>query len=66
MLLPFGEENILSYFELKQIATRMVIQYGWGPVDSPVVYHRGRAIYSIETLMMGFKVKVKPIQDMWS
>lgn len=41
LLLPFGEENFLSSSELKQaqeIATRMVIQYGWGPDDSPAVY----------------------------
>ncbi|CAH1414735.1 unnamed protein product [Lactuca virosa] len=49
MLLPFGEENILSLSELKQaqeIATRMVIQYGWGPGpdDSPTVYHHGNAV----------------------
>ncbi|KAI3812339.1 hypothetical protein L1987_17046 [Smallanthus sonchifolius] len=50
MLLPFGEENILSSSELKQaqeIATRMVIQYGWGPDDSPVVYHHGRAVTAL-------------------
>ncbi|XP_047319019.1 probable inactive ATP-dependent zinc metalloprotease FTSHI 5, chloroplastic [Impatiens glandulifera] len=46
LLLPFGEENILSSSELKQaqeIATRMVIQYGWGPDGSPVVYHHANA-----------------------
>lgn len=46
LLLPFGEENILSSSEIKQaqeIATRMVIQYGWGPDDSPTVYHHGNA-----------------------
>ncbi|GAA0147429.1 metalloprotease [Lithospermum erythrorhizon] len=46
LLLPFGEENILSASELKQaqeIATRMVIQYGWGPDSSPVIYHYGNA-----------------------
>ncbi|GMP92514.1 hypothetical protein CsSME_00042709 [Camellia sinensis var. sinensis] len=46
LLLPFGEENILSYSDLKQaqeIATRMVIQYGWGPDDSPTIYHHGNA-----------------------
>lgn len=73
LLLPFGEENILSSSELKdaqevvnafhflffiiivlssdfnwslvQIATRMVIQYGWGPDDSPTIYHHGTAVY---------------------
>lgn len=46
LLLPFGEENILSSSELKdaqEIATRMVIQYGWGPDDSPTIYHHGTA-----------------------
>ncbi|XP_073314829.1 probable inactive ATP-dependent zinc metalloprotease FTSHI 5, chloroplastic [Primulina huaijiensis] len=46
MLLPFGEENILSSSELKEaqeIATRMVIQFGWGPDDSPTIYHHGNA-----------------------
>ncbi|CAA6654379.1 unnamed protein product [Spirodela intermedia] len=41
LLLSFGEENFLSSSELKQaqeIATRMVIQYGWGPDDSPTIY----------------------------
>ncbi|KAJ0446515.1 putative peptidase M41, AAA+ ATPase domain, ATPase, AAA-type, core [Helianthus annuus] len=50
MLLPFGEENILSSSELNQaqeIATRMVIQYGWGPDDSPVVYHHGNAVTAL-------------------
>ncbi|XP_063940731.1 probable inactive ATP-dependent zinc metalloprotease FTSHI 5, chloroplastic [Daucus carota subsp. sativus] len=46
LLLPFGEENILSSSEIKQaeeIATRMVIQYGWGPDDSPTIYHHNNA-----------------------
>ncbi|KAK7269162.1 hypothetical protein RIF29_21878 [Crotalaria pallida] len=46
MLLPFGEENILSSSEIQQaqeIATRMVIQYGWGPDDSPSIYYRNNA-----------------------
>lgn len=50
ILLPFGEENILSMSELKQaqeISTRMVIQYGWGPDDSPVVYHHGNAVTAL-------------------
>ncbi|KAI3698633.1 hypothetical protein L2E82_42328 [Cichorium intybus] len=50
LLLPFGEENILSLSELKQaqeIATRMVIQYGWGPDDSPTVYHHGNAVTAL-------------------
>nr|GMD65484.1 probable inactive ATP-dependent zinc metalloprotease FTSHI 5, chloroplastic isoform X1 [Ipomoea batatas] len=46
LLLPFGEDNVLSSSELKQaqeISTRMVIQYGWGPDDSPTIYHHGNA-----------------------
>ncbi|GKV07084.1 hypothetical protein SLEP1_g18890 [Rubroshorea leprosula] len=46
LLLPFGEENFLSASELKQaqeIATRMVIQYGWGPDDSTAIYYRSNA-----------------------
>ncbi|KMZ75813.1 hypothetical protein ZOSMA_10G00810 [Zostera marina] len=41
MLLPFGEENMLCSAELEEaqeIATRMVIQYGWGPDDSAAIY----------------------------
>ncbi|XP_068666932.1 probable inactive ATP-dependent zinc metalloprotease FTSHI 5, chloroplastic isoform X2 [Aristolochia californica] len=41
LLLPFGEKNFLSSSELKQaqeIATRMVMQYGWGPDDSLAIY----------------------------
>ncbi|KAL9303714.1 hypothetical protein ACSQ67_020977 [Phaseolus vulgaris] len=48
MLLPFGEENLLSISEIQQaqeIATRMVIQYGWGPDDSPAIYYRSNAVY---------------------
>ncbi|KAL8171854.1 hypothetical protein V2J09_023658 [Rumex salicifolius] len=47
MLLPFGEETFLSMSELKQaqeIATRMVLQYGWGPDDSPAIYFHGNAV----------------------
>ncbi|XP_015875583.2 probable inactive ATP-dependent zinc metalloprotease FTSHI 5, chloroplastic isoform X1 [Ziziphus jujuba] len=50
MLLPFGEENYLSSSELKQaqeIATRMVIQYGWGPDDSPAIYYHSNAITAL-------------------
>ncbi|KAL7001519.1 putative inactive ATP-dependent zinc metalloprotease FTSHI 5, chloroplastic [Sarracenia purpurea var. burkii] len=50
LLLPFGEENILSSSDLKQaqeIATRMVIQYGWGPDDSPTIYHHGNAVTAL-------------------
>ncbi|CAN1345877.1 Probable inactive ATP-dependent zinc metalloprotease FTSHI 5, chloroplastic [Linum perenne] len=50
LLLPLGEENFLSASELKQaqeIATRMVIQYGWGPDDSPAIYYSAKAITSL-------------------
>ncbi|KAK7344160.1 hypothetical protein VNO77_13483 [Canavalia gladiata] len=50
MLLPFGEENLLSSSEIQQaqeIATRMVIQYGWGPDDSPAIYYRSNAVTSL-------------------
>ncbi|KAG4122252.1 hypothetical protein ERO13_D11G255200v2 [Gossypium hirsutum] len=50
LLLPFGEENFLSASELKQaqeIATRMVIQYGWGPDDSPAVYYSTNAVTAL-------------------
>ncbi|CAM8925447.1 unnamed protein product [Rhodiola kirilowii] len=46
IMLPFGEENLLSNAELNQaqeIATRMVIEYGWAPDDSPAVYYRTSA-----------------------
>uniref|UniRef100_A0A7C9FJY7 Chloroplast protein-transporting ATPase n=2 Tax=Opuntia streptacantha TaxID=393608 RepID=A0A7C9FJY7_OPUST len=46
MLLPFGEENLLSTSELQQaeeIATRMVIEYGFGPDDNPAIYFHGNA-----------------------
>ncbi|XP_074307854.1 putative inactive ATP-dependent zinc metalloprotease FTSHI 5, chloroplastic [Silene latifolia] len=55
LLLPFGEENLLSTSELKQaqeIATRMVLQYGWGPDETPAIYHHG---YAATTLSMGSK-----------
>ncbi|KAM5568716.1 hypothetical protein ABKV19_016313 [Rosa sericea] len=48
MLLPFGEENLLSSSELMQaqeIATRMVIQYRWGPDDCPAIYHHSNAVF---------------------
>ncbi|KAK4851831.1 hypothetical protein QYF36_018762 [Acer negundo] len=47
LLLPFGEENFLSSSELMQaqeIATRMVLQYGWGPDDSPAIYYSSNAV----------------------
>ncbi|XVF57066.1 hypothetical protein PTKIN_Ptkin06aG0173700 [Pterospermum kingtungense] len=50
MLLPFGEENLLSTSELKQaqeIATRMVIEYGWGPDDNPAIYYSSNAVTAL-------------------
>ncbi|KAJ6434179.1 hypothetical protein OIU84_017816 [Salix udensis] len=50
LLLPFGEENFLCSSELKQaqeIATRMVIQYGWGPDDNPAIYYRNSHEYEM-------------------
>ncbi|KAI9077967.1 hypothetical protein K1719_040096 [Acacia pycnantha] len=50
MLLPFGEENFLSSSEIQQaqeIATRMVMQYGWGPDDSPAIYYHSNAVTSL-------------------
>ncbi|KAL5837670.1 hypothetical protein ACOSQ3_014839 [Xanthoceras sorbifolium] len=47
LLLPFGEENFLSSSEIMQaqeIATRMVLQYGWGPDDSPAIYYSSNAV----------------------
>ncbi|KAJ0080512.1 hypothetical protein Patl1_23124 [Pistacia atlantica] len=47
LLLPFAEENFLSSSELMQaqeIATRMVLQYGWGPDDSPAIYYSSNAV----------------------
>ncbi|PIA61144.1 hypothetical protein AQUCO_00300576v1 [Aquilegia coerulea] len=50
MLLPFGEDNFLSSSEIKkaqEIATRMVIQYGWGPDDSPAIYISSNAVTAL-------------------
>ncbi|OVA16817.1 Peptidase M41 [Macleaya cordata] len=50
LLLPFGEENFLSSSEIKQaqeIATRMVIQYGWGPDDSAAIYFCSNAVTAL-------------------
>lgn len=55
MLLPLGEENLLSASELRQaqeLATRMVIEYGFGPDDNPAIYFHGNAT---TTLSMGNK-----------
>ncbi|KAG0502734.1 hypothetical protein HPP92_002806 [Vanilla planifolia] len=59
LLLPFGEENFLSSHETKQaqeIATRMVLHYGWGPDDSPAIYVANKAFRS---LTMGTKHEVE-------
>ncbi|CAN6469160.1 unnamed protein product [Victoria cruziana] len=53
ILLPFGEENFLSSSELQQaqeIATRMVVQYGWGPDSNPTIYFCSNSSF---TLSMG-------------
>ncbi|CAI8603307.1 unnamed protein product [Vicia faba] len=50
MLFPFGEENLLSSSEIQQaqeIATRMVIQYGWGLDDSPAIYYSNNAVSTL-------------------
>ncbi|KAJ8421422.1 hypothetical protein Cgig2_030837 [Carnegiea gigantea] len=50
MLLPLGEENLLSASELRQaqeIATRMVIEYGFGPDDNPAIYFHGNAVFNL-------------------
>lgn len=41
LLLPLEESNNLSTFEIEEaqeLATRMVLEYGWGPDDSHVAY----------------------------
>ncbi|KAK4423260.1 putative inactive ATP-dependent zinc metalloprotease FTSHI 5, chloroplastic [Sesamum alatum] len=70
LLLPFGEENILSSSELKEaqeIATRMVIQYGWGPDDSPTIYHHGNAVTALsmgDNFEYEMAAKVERIYDL--
>ncbi|KAL1560988.1 putative inactive ATP-dependent zinc metalloprotease FTSHI 5, chloroplastic, variant 2 [Salvia divinorum] len=70
LLLPFGEENILSASELKEaqeIATRMVIQYGWGPDDSPTIYHHGTATTALsmgDTFEYEMAAKVEKIYNL--
>lgn len=69
LLLSFGEENILSSSELKnaqEIATRMVIQYGWGLDDSPTIYHHGNAVTALSmgnTYEYEIAAKVQKIYD---
>lgn len=70
MLLPFGEENFLSSSELMQaqeIATRMVIQYGWGPDDSPAIYYASNAFTALSmgnTHEYEMAAKVEKIYDL--
>ena len=43
LLLPFGENNNLSHNEIEhaqEIAARMVLEFGWGPDDSPLIYQK--------------------------
>lgn len=39
------KSKLWPFCSLQQIATRMVIQYGWGPDDSPAIYYRSNAVY---------------------
>lgn len=53
LLLQFGENNNLSKGELdyaEEIAAKMVMEYGWGPDDSPLVYAKAD---SPTTIAMG-------------
>lgn len=46
---------------LQQIATRMVIQYGWGPDDSPAIYYHSNAVFfflCIQELVMTCVLKI--------
>lgn len=36
--------SLLLIYKLLQIATRMVLQYGWGPDDSPAIYYSSNAV----------------------
>lgn len=41
LLLPFGENNDLSKFEIqeaREIASSMVLEFGWGPDSNPTIY----------------------------
>ncbi|GLT78028.1 hypothetical protein SLA2020_495780 [Shorea laevis] len=49
-----GNSESRSYLEKKlvfalaqEIATRMVIQYGWGPDDSPAIYYHSNAVTAL-------------------
>ncbi|KAJ3708584.1 hypothetical protein LUZ61_012289 [Rhynchospora tenuis] len=47
MFVSLSDENLLSSGELKQaqeIATQMVLEYGWSPDDSPVIYFTSNAV----------------------
>ncbi|KAJ4810110.1 ATP-dependent zinc metalloprotease FtsH [Rhynchospora pubera] len=53
MLVSLSDENLLSSGEVKQaqeIATQMVVEYGWSPDDSPAIYFTSNAVH---TLSMG-------------
>lgn len=41
------QKEINIFGNLQQIATRMVIQYGWGPDDNPTIYHYNNAVPAI-------------------
>eukprot|EP00249_Psilotum_nudum_P022546 c28558_g1_i2 orf=108-4457(+) len=59
LLLPFGERNNLSRFELKEaerIATSMVLEYGWGPDDGKGVYILG---FENPAMSMGEELEYK-------
>lgn len=49
---------MIVIFFLRQIATRMVLQYGWGPDDSPAVYYATNAVTVFHIFDIG-----SPLQD---
>eukprot|EP01018_Ginkgo_biloba_P009872 Gb_28496 [translate_table: standard] len=51
LLLPFEESNNLSTSEIEEaqeIATKMVLAFGWGPDDSPMVYMTSKSQISLD------------------
>ncbi|KAL6579408.1 hypothetical protein OROMI_009624 [Orobanche minor] len=70
LLLPFGEENLLSSQELKdaqEIATMMVLHCGWGPDDSPTIYRHGnsaRALSMGDNFAYEMAAKIQKIYDL--
>ena len=50
----FLQKKINIFGNLQQIATRMVIQYGWGPDDSPTIYHHNNAVLAFRLRMYDF------------